>query len=312
MLMQTHPIYTGYRSLFTAFMVFLSFSPKFQDYFGLKGFMILMGFDTALLLHPKLFRKDLIIHHAFCILMTSTCMVLNIDKTYGYIALKGECISIFNFLRKRYPTFVTYWRVFSITMIRIPQWLWLLTYGIKMLYVMSFFFTLYDMYMLRILLPKIKIHPIYTGYRSLFTASLVVFGLFPYFQTIMKIDDFIYVFLFDTVLLFHPNLFRTDLFIHHSVVILFLQLWKMARLPTSTISLFGVCECISIFNFLRKKRPGFVTLWRLGAITFIRLPTWWLLWKMGHPLTITMSTFFIAYDMYMLQYIIPTARRILF
>ena len=154
-------------------------------------------------------------------------------------------------------------------------------------------------------------HPAYTAYRSLFTAFLTYVGFSPYLQHHIGISGAICMFLFDTVLLLYPPLFRTDLMVHHLFNIFFMFCWQVTDLSLASGTSVLVAESMSIFNFLRKSRPQFVTLWRAGVVVFIRIPKWVWLFQLNHWLTTTMFVFFMCYDMFLLKQLLPQVRRIL-
>lgn len=155
-------------------------------------------------------------------------------------------------------------------------------------------------------------HPVYTTYRSLFTGFLVLVSFNHSWFEWFKFKHIQNMFIFDTILMLYPPLYRFDLVLHHLVNILFIRVWLMNDLGRELGLYIVRAELVSIFNFLRKSNPRLVVCWRVGTILFIRIPAWVWLYSMGHPLTITMCVFFCCYDAFLLKQLAPQVKRLVF
>lgn len=159
-------------------------------------------------------------------------------------------------------------------------------------------------------------HPLILAYRSLFTLFLTMIG----FNVVhLSLPSVIGLFVCDTVVHFHPRLFRADLLLHHASVIAIFSTAYVGIGNGSPVLYALQSELYSVCNFLRHTAPRFYHCWRVGTLLFWRLPLWvWLFHHpgfdaFGHlPLKRTGFAFWVAYDMYLLRALLKKNRDIIY
>ena len=85
-------------------------------------FISYFGWDMYIMMTQKQFyRTDLMIHHSLTITIYSFGFYYNILKI-GSLFMLCESISLLNYLLRNHPTYLNYYRVFTVVCIRIPIW----------------------------------------------------------------------------------------------------------------------------------------------------------------------------------------------
>lgn len=85
-------------------------------------FISYLGWDIyVMMFHKQLYRTDLMTHHSMCFVIYSFGLYYNTFKI-GSLFMLCESISLLNYLLRNHPTYLNYYRVFTVVCIRMPIW----------------------------------------------------------------------------------------------------------------------------------------------------------------------------------------------